>query len=444
MSKKPVSESIDKKLLTRFIILSIIGIFLFFIPVQGANVPVVVLINLLKTVLGQGLVVLVILLVLSINTSLLLGKVFKVKWFAEYHKNDSIDQMLFYVIALISVICILFNVGPDFIYRHEKIGGEILPLSGTIMSTIVVAGWLIFIVLKSGLVEFIGIILEPIMRPIFKLPGEAAVDCLSSFVVSPSVGIYLTDQYYQSKVYTRREAIAAASCFSTTSVGFIAVLASMGGMEESYGMFTICTLLMVFVMTAICMRIPPLSKYAQVYADGSTKVDTKAQQVEGSRLNRALKAATTQCQEFSIKGFILAFGNAVKFGQRIVPYMMALMIITLTLVYHTPVFTWMGKPFEYLFEILQLPNAAEIAAAPILGFISITLPVISISGQAIAEQSIFFVIMLSIVQIIFMTEAGNAMLSSSMKIKFKDVLFLFIVRTLIAIPILAGLSHLLF
>lgn len=72
------------------------------------------------------------------------------------------------------------------------------------MSTVSICGWFIVFVLKSGIVEFFGTLLEPLMRPLFKMPGAAAVNCLSSYVVSAAVGVYMTDQYYESKVYTQR------------------------------------------------------------------------------------------------------------------------------------------------------------------------------------------------------------------------------------------------
>ncbi|WP_041367386.1 YjiH family protein [Natranaerobius thermophilus] len=438
-------QKLDTNSVLKFILLSMLGIFLFFIPVQESNVPLVVIINTLRSLLGDALIGIVVIMVVTLNISVLLGRVFKVKWFAEYHKNDKPDQILFFFLSLISTICILFEIGPAFIFQDPRIGGELLPLSADIMSTITLAGWLIFIILKSGLVEFVGILIEPLMRPIFKLPGQSAIDCLSSFVVSPAVAIYLTDDYYQEKVYTKREAIGAASCFSTCSVGFIGVLAAMGGIEYQFGVLVICSLLLVFVLTPILLRIPPISSYKNEYVDN--RVQTKEDCVvdkQGNAFRRALIAASNRSEEFNMKDFALRLVNSLKFAQRIVTYMMTIVVVTLTLVYYTPIFTWVGRPFGILFELLQLPNAAEISAAPILGFLSITLPVISISGQEIAEQSVFFVVLLSIAQIIFISEAGSAMLQSSLNIKFKDIVKMVAVRTMIAIPIVAFISHLLF
>jgi len=91
-----------------------------------------------------------------------------------------------------------------------------------------------------------------------------------------------------------------------------------------------------------------------------------------------------------------------------------------------------------------LPNADVIASCPLLGFIEVSLPAISIAGQGVALKSAFFVVLLSMIQIVFMTEAGNAMLGSSMKVSFKDLFLIFVVRTIIAIPLVAIVVNFMF
>ena len=93
---------------------------------------------------------------------------------------------------------------------------------------------------------------------------------------------------------------------------------------------------------------------------------------------------------------------------------------------------------------MQLPNAQEIAPATLVGIAEIALPVMTIAGQAIAPVSIFFVIVLSTVQIIFFTESANAMMQSDLGLTFVQLVVIFLIRTVIAIPIVAGFAHLLF
>ena len=49
------NQTIEKKDILRFCILSVIGIFMYFIPVSGSVVPVVVIVNTVKKILGNGL-----------------------------------------------------------------------------------------------------------------------------------------------------------------------------------------------------------------------------------------------------------------------------------------------------------------------------------------------------------------------------------------------------
>ncbi|MEI3579835.1 MAG: nucleoside recognition domain-containing protein [Acutalibacteraceae bacterium] len=99
--------------------------------------------------------------------------------------------------------------------------------------------------------EFVSVLCEPIMRPVFQLPGEAAINMISSFVSSASVGVYFTEQYYTQKAYTTRQACAVVTNFSVISVGYIGVLASIAGIEERYGVLLIASFVLVLLMGAI-------------------------------------------------------------------------------------------------------------------------------------------------------------------------------------------------
>lgn len=55
-----------------------------------------------------------------------------------------------------------------------------------------------------GLLEFVGVYMEPIMRPIFKTPGKSAVDAVASFVGSYSLGLLITNRVYKQGMYNKR------------------------------------------------------------------------------------------------------------------------------------------------------------------------------------------------------------------------------------------------
>lgn len=220
-----------------------------------------------------------------------------------------------------------------------------------------------------------------------------------------------------------------------------------------YGTLLVLTFLLVIVMTAVMVRIPPISRIPKTYCgeleNGDGGRDRRCEagpnhaEAGKNRFQRAVNAAALCSRQFTFHEFTASLLSALKFSQRIIAYMIPIVIVTLTLVHHTPVFTWLGYPIAPVLRLLGLPDAAQIAPAVLLGFIEVSLPAISVS-TGVAAQSVFFVVLLSIVQIIFMTEAGNAMLGARFSMKFTDLVIHFLVRTVIAVPVIAVISHLLF
>lgn len=159
---------------------------------------------------------------------------------------------------------------------------------------------------------------------------------------------------------------------------------------------------------------------------------------------KAVAAATTKAASTEYSVFLHSVKSVVSFALKIVVYVQALAVLALLISTYTPFFTWIGKPMIPFLNLLGLPNADIIAPATLLGIAEIALPAISIAGQNIAHMSIFFILVLSTVQIIFFTESANAMLQADMGLKFGELILIFIIRTVIAIPIVAAAAHLLF
>ena len=435
------NQTIEKKDILRFCILSVIGIFMYFIPVSGSVVPVVVIVNTVKKILGNGLNYVVLLALIALAAAIIGSLVFKNEWCTRFLGGEKKSKLIHYLVALLVVLAVWFQIPPAAVFSNPDIGGQILSLAGTVMLTVSICGGFIVLILKSGIVEFVGTLAEPLMKPLFKLPGAAAINCLSSYVVSAAVGVYMTDQYYENGVYNRREAVAASTCFATISVGYVGVLCSLGGINDMYGTILGLTFVMVLVMTAITVRIPPICRIPAAYMDGAKAEETV--QDDLPRLKRAVRAAALKSREFDGKAFCDSIVSALKFSQKSIAYMIPIVIVTLSLVHLTPLFTWLGKPIAPLLGLLGVPDAAQAAPAVLLGFIEVSLPTIAVS-TGVAAPAVFFTVLLSICQIIFMTEAGNAMLGAKFKMSFAELILIFLVRTVIAAVLIAGLMHLLF
>ena len=78
----------------------------------------------------------------------------------------------------------------------------------------VVLGLLSPLVMDFGLVQFIAVYASPVMRPLFRVPGRSAVDCVASWLGSSSMAVVFTAKMYDAGYYTGREAAVVVCGFS--------------------------------------------------------------------------------------------------------------------------------------------------------------------------------------------------------------------------------------
>lgn len=443
------NSSLTRKNLLKFIILSAIGVWVFFIPMeigQSSGVPMVLIIDAVKAMLGEQIMnwlVLIVCAVLSVTFTL--SRFQKDGPLAEFHKKDGWGTGILYYLSLIFSVMVIFQVGPAQVLNPD-VGGEAISLAGSTLMTVTIAGWLVTFLIEFGILEFIGTLMEPIMRKAFKLPGQSAVTAVSAFVAAPAVGVFMTNRLYNENVYTEKEACCVATNFSVVSLGFFALLVAITDTNYMYGNVVVTSLIVVFILAAIVIRIPPLSRKKDRYANGTmqTAAMRKSQRYSRDTLRKAVTAATTKASSAPYSVLVTSIPSVLSFAVKIVTFVEALATIALMISTYTPFFDWIGIPMIPYLELCQLPDAAAIAPATLVGIAEIALPVMTIAGQNIAPISIFFVIVLSTVQIIFFTESANAMMQSDLGLKFWELVLIFLIRTLIAIPIVAVFAHLLY
>lgn len=426
-----------------FCSLSFLGIFIFFVPVSYGQIPLLFLINLVKNFFVTKSQLIVLLFSLDLLVSLILGKLYRIEYFAQKHKKDYPFEIILYFFSFGCQLIIFWN--PECpLLSDDNIGGQVFELAYSVMITIIMSGFFVVFIMKSGIVDFISCLVEPMMRKLFRLPGSAAVDCLSSFVSSASVGIYITSGLYEDKLYTEREACTVVTCFSVMSLGFMFVLTEMAGIPHLTTTVVIASFIIMIVLAIICARIPPLSKKRDVYINGEARQNIPPERMISmrERFRLALTLGDKRAELFQLKFLLDFFYNSILFAQKIIVIMIPLMVIVMSLATYTPLFEYMGKIFEPLLYMMRLPNIDQIAPATIIGITEVTLPVISIIGLEIETKSVFFVVVLSIVQIVYLTESASAILSSSIPLNFEELVMVFFIRTLIAIPLVAIAAHL--
>jgi nucleoside recognition membrane protein YjiH len=159
-------------------------------------------------------------------------------------------------------------------------------------------------------------------------------------------------------------------------------------------------------------------------------------------LNKAIDRASTapSFKEIMINGI----KTVVDMYLALLPLVMAWGTLALIVAEFTPFFNIISTPVIFLLNLLGIPDATIAAPAVLVGFTDMFLPSIMVSGYNISEITKFIIGALSITQLIYLTETGAVILKSDIPLKLKDLFILFIVRTLISLPIITIIAKLIF
>ncbi|MUK89599.1 YjiH family protein [Ornithinibacillus sp. L9] len=437
----------------KFILPSLLGILLFITPVQtedGYTIPIAILANWIEELLANQLslimmVIITITAVLTVMTKLIGPNLFdKTPFF----------QKLFYtswfwtgtrILAAIFAIMVYFQLGPEAVHGEDT--GQLLldDLLHVLFAVFLFAGLFLPLLMNFGLLELFGTLMTKIMRPLFKLPGRSSIDSLASWIGDGTIGVLLTSKQYEEGYYTKREAAVIGTTFSVVSITFTLVVISEVELEHMFLPFYLTVLIAGLIAALIMPRIPPLSRKADTYVnEKATGIEEEIPEGHNTFTFGYAKAIKRSRKETSIYKFVKEGGqNVLDMWMGVAPVVMAFGLIALMIAENTPVFQWLGMPFIPLLELMQVPFAEEASQTILIGFADMFLPAI-LAAPIEAEITRFIIAALSVTQLIYMSEVGGLLLGSKVPVSFKDLLIIFLLRTLITLPIIVFIAHLLF
>lgn len=442
-----------------FLIPSLLGIILFLVPIPVTNdegttewmVTIAVLANWMAAKI-EGVVPWImtgILIVAAVGSFFFIAK--------KETNDDSFVERLFNVnlfwtiiriLGAVFAVMVMFQIGPEAVWS-DVTGGMLLAGDGLLsflFTIFLFAGLLLPLLMNFGLLEFFGSIMVKIMRPLFRLPGRSSIDALASWVGDGTIGVLLTNKQYIDNKYTAREAAVIGTTFSVVSITFSIVVIQEIGLGSYFLPYYGTVILTGVILALIMPRIYPLAQKKTDYIDGSPEESQTEEVPEGYTvasigLEKALeKADNNRSVSFFFKD---GFKNVLDMWIGVAPVVMAFGTVALMLAEFTSVFTVLGTPFVPYLELLGLPEAAEAAQLMVVGFADMFLPAILGAGLE-SEMTRFVVATVSVVQLIYMSEVGGLLLGSKIPVNFFDLVVIFLLRTVIALPIVAGVAHLLF
>lgn len=438
----------------KFVIASLAGIFLFLIPIpRGTSftIPIGIVINWVSALLARetvdlaSLAVLVFITISAILT--IINKLFKPGFI---QNNDLLNKVfspspLYFagrIIGLIIVYLVYFGVGPEMVTSGAT-GGSMLGVSATLVSVILCIAFLMPLLTDFGIMEFAGVLLRRIVKPLFTVPGRSAIDLMTSWLGTSNAAAILTTSQYETGFYSAREAATISMNFSFVSIPFCYVIAALIGVEEKFTIFYLISLIGGIVLAMIIPRIPPLSRIPDTYDEIAGKQINEDVPKGVSKMkwavnlagHRASKATLKSVGESGIKVYLTMFMD-------LIPIVMALGTIILILVEYTPIFDIVATPFGWYMNLCGIEGAQDVAATALTGFADQYIPPLMLADFAI-ERTRFILGCATLLQIIYMSEVGLIVLKSRVPVNVGHLFVVFLERTIIAIPLVTVLTNLL-
>ena len=437
----------------KFVIPSLLGVFLFMTPISiggEITIPVAVLSKWVQSTFADVLPMVLLLLVMITAVGTLVTKIFSPKFII---KNDFLNTLfnvtpVWFVIRMLAAVFIvmaLYEVGFAPIYSGDTGGLVLYDLLPILFSVFLFAGLFLPLLLNFGLLEFIGTLLSKIMRPVFNLPGRSAIDCIASWLGDGTIGVLLTSKQYEDGFYTKREAAVIGTTFSLVSITFSLVVIDTVGLSRMFLPFYFTVTVASLVAAIVLPKLPPLSKKPDIFFDGTPKEDDEVIPAGSSSfshgLNQAIKKA--KGQDLVKIVFVDGFKNVLDMWLAVIPIVMAVGTIALVVAEYTPLFKILGLPFYPVLWLLQVPEAMAASQTLVAGFADMLLPSILASGIE-SEMTRFVVAAVSVSQLIYLSEVGALLLASKIPVSLKELFIIFIQRTLITLPVIALIAHLIF
>lgn len=348
----------------------------------------------------------------------------------------------FKVVGLLVGVMLVFEFGPDWLFEPDV--GPFLLDSLVISVGLLVPVGAVFLALLVGygLLEFVGVLVQPVMRPVWRTPGRSAIDAVASFVGSYSLGLLITNRVYRQGKYTAREAAIIATGFSTVSATFMIVVAKTLDLMDHWNTYFWATLVITFVVTALTVRIWPLSRIPDTYhPDAEPDPEPEA---AGRRFERAwLAARETVAEAPSIGTNILVnLRDGVLMAMAILPSILSVGLLGILLAKHTEVFDALGYVFYPFTSLLQIPEPMLTAKASAVGVAEMFLPALLVTEQAMSVK--FVIAVVSVSQIIFFSALVPCIVATDIPVSVPKLIAIWFERVILTLVITIPVALLLF
>lgn len=440
MSEKNVSNanvslsSFDPSVKGKFYIYSLIGIIMFFVNFQiGESKQILVghigefVQNILMPIMPYLIIFFTLLAAIDVFRNL------------KVNTRDTTAKIFagIKVVGFIFSVMAVFGWAPGFL-MDERIFPFILDrVAGPQVVYVPLTAALLPFVLDSGLVEAVGLILRPIMRPIFKVPGRSAIVAITAYFSNNAVGIIAVDNMYKEGKFTGREAALLATGFCTSAVSFLLIIAGILGIMPQWNFYFYGTFVILALMVIITGRIWPLNKITNECYEGCEYEEEEA--LESGLLRSAILEGYKQAA--SMDSLLVrmkhSFIGAVRAVSTVIAAAMVFATVGLLINYHTPIFEWIGYIFYPFAKLAGLgQDAMLVARGAVAQIVDPMTPVLlGTASQSFVTKYVMAV--LAIAGIIGFGQTIPVYVATDIPLKFWEIMVIWVQRIILVI-LLAG------
>lgn len=424
----PSQQRPNIALMLKLFLPSALGILIFFVPVEIGGRSTILLDHMVtgaRGMLGEasGLYALA-LIVSGAAYPLVRG----------YWKRN-VTERIFTALKLLGVVAALLAItgwGPAFLHEPDMLPFLFDKLVIPVGLIVPIGAIFLALLISYGLLELIGVLVQPVMRPIWRTPGRSAIDAVASFVGSYSIGLLITNRVYQAGQYSAREAAIIATGFSTVSATFMIIVARTLDLMAVWNLYFWLTLLITFMVTAVTVRLPPLSRM-----DNSAEYG-EPEAVAGKRWSTAWQTGLEVAARAPAlhKSVAINFKEGLVMAISILPSIMSVGLLGLLTAKYTPLFEWLGWLFYPFVAVWGLADAAALAQASAAGLAEMFLPALLMAEAEFVAR--FAAGVVSVSSILFFSASIPCILSTSIPLSVGRMVVVWFIRValslLLAVP----------
>jgi nucleoside recognition membrane protein YjiH len=414
----------------KLVLFSLIGIFLFFVPVTIAGKSTILLDH-AATALATQLRPVAVTFVCLLIAYGAIGPFVTGTW------KKGVTEMIFSVLRVLGLILAgmyLAGIGPESFFAPDMLPFLFDKLVLSVGLIVPIGALALAFLIGYGLLEFTGVLVQPVMRPIWRTPGWSAIDAVASFVGSYSLALLITDRVFKEGKYTVREAVIIATGFSTVSATFMIIVAKTLGLMGNWNLYFWTTFIVTFAVSAITARIWPIA--------GKDHAADRDQPLPAgkSRVQAAVDVGLEQAQAAPPLHRLLrdTFLDGLRMSSLILPSIMAVGLLGLLAAKYTPIFDVLGLalyPFTWIAQFSDPMLAAKSLAS---GLAEMFLPAILLKDADIVLK--FVAAVVSVSQVLFLSASIPCVLATSIPLSFRDLIVIWYIRTALSILITAPIA----